>query len=170
MNKVERLLTAASFAISLSAPQWAMAEAIVVLKAEQAMFATQKAIVLGQQLSSQLKPQTTRYDAMGQKLQALKQRFEADKDLMSSDEAQKITLEIQGLSNEYNQLKQYLTNVKAQAEQEFLASMRPALDRVLRRLVEENNISLIINGQSVIYSNASIDITPKVIELLNLEP
>ena len=170
MNKVERLLTAAAFAIALSAPQWALAEAIVVLKAEQAMFATQKAIILGQQLTAQLKPQTTRYDTMGQELQALKQRFEADKDLMSNDEAQKITLEIQGISNEYNQLKQYLTNVKAQAEQEFLASMRPELDRVLRRLIEENNISLIINGQSVIYNTASIDITPKVIELLNLEP
>jgi len=103
-------------------------------------------------------------------LQALKQRFEADKDLMSTDEAQKITLEIQGISNEYNQLKQYLSNVKVQAEQEFLASMRPALDRVLRRLIEENNISLIMNGQSVIYNTASIDITPNVIELLNLEP
>ena len=170
MNKMERLLTAAAFAIALSAPQWALAEAIVVLKAEQAMFATQKAIILGQQLTAQLKPQTTRYDTMGQELQALKQRFEADKDLMSNDEAQKITLEIQGISNEYNQLKQYLTNVKAQAEQEFLASMRPELDRVLRRLIEENNISLIINGQSVIYNTASIDITPNVIELLNLEP
>ena len=170
MNKVERLFTAAALAIALSAPQWALAEAIVVLKAEQAMFATQKAIVLGQQLSAQLKPQTTRYDTMGQELQALKQRFEADKDLMSNDEAQKITLEIQGISNEYNQLKQYLSNVKVQAEQEFLASMRPALDRVLRRLIEENNISLIMNGQSVIYNTASIDITPNVIELLNLEP
>ena len=170
MNKVKRLLTAGAFAITLSAPQWAIAEAIVVLKAEQAMFATQKAIVLGQQLSAQLKPQTTRYDSMGLELQALKQRFEADKDLMSSDEVKKITLEIQGLGNEYKQLKQYLANVKAQAEQEFLASMRPALDRVLRRLIEENNISLIINGQSVIYNTASIDITPKVIELLNLEP
>ena len=170
MNKVERLFTAAALAIALSAPQWALAEAIVVLKAEQAMFATQKAIILGQQLTAQLKPQTTRYDAMGQELQALKQRFEADKDLMSNDEAQKITLEIQGISNEYNQLKQYLSNVKVQAEQEFLASMRPALDRVLRRLIEENNISLIMNGQSVIYNTASIDITPNVIELLNLEP
>jgi len=68
------------------------------------------------------------------------------------------------------QRNQYLTNVKVKAEQEFLASMRPELDRVLRRLIEENNISLIINGQSVIYNTASIDITPKVIELLNLEP
>ena len=170
MNKMERLLTAAAFAFALSAPQWAVAEVIVVLKAEQAMFATQKAILLGQQLSAQLKPQTTRYDSMGLELQASKQRFEADKDLMSSDEAKKITLEIKGLNNEHKQLKQYLTNLKVKAEQEFLGSMRPALDRVLRRLVEENNISLIINGQSVIYSNASIDITPKVIELLNLEP
>ena len=57
MNKVKKVLTAAVFAITLSAPQWAIAETIVVLKAEQAMFATGKAIALGQQLSAQLKPQ-----------------------------------------------------------------------------------------------------------------
>ena len=170
MNKVKKALTAATFAIALSAPQWAIAEAIVVLKAEQAIFATEKAIALGQQLSAQLKPQTTRYDAMGLELQALQQRFEADKDLMSSDEAQKLKVEIQALNNEYQQLQRYLSNVKAQAEQEFLANMRPALDKVLRQLIAENNISLIINGQSVIYNAAGIDITPKVVELLNLEP
>lgn len=170
MNKMKKALTAAAFAITLSAPQWAIAETIVVLKAEQAIFATGKAIALGQQLSAQLKPQTTRYDAMGLELQALQQRFEADKDLMSSDEAQKLTIEIQALGAEYQQLQQYLTNVKARAEQEFLANTRPALDKVLRQLIAENNISLIINGQSVIYNAAGIDITPKVVELLNLEP
>ena len=170
MNKMKKALTAAAFAITLSAPQWAIAETIVVLKAEQAIFATGKAIALGQQLSAQLKPQTTRYDAMGLELRALQQRFEADKDLMSSDEAQKLKVEIQALNNEYQQLQRYLSNVKAQAEQEFLANMRPALDKVLRQLIAENNISLIINGQSVIYNAAGIDITPKVVELLNLEP
>jgi len=170
MNKVKKVLTAAAFAITLSAPQLAIAEAIVVLKAEQAMFATGKAIALGQQLSAQLKPQTTRYDAMGAELQALQQRFEADQDLMSSDEAEKLKTEIQALNAEYQQLQQYLSNVKARAEQEFLANMRPALDKVLRQLITENNISLIINGQSVIYNAVGIDITPKVVELLNLEP
>ena len=170
MNKVKKVLIAAAFVITLSAPQLAIAEAIVVLKAEQAIFATGKAIALGQQLSVQLKPQTTRYDAMGAELQALQQRFEADQDLMSSDEAGKLKAEIQALNAEYQQLQQYLSNMKAQAEQEFLVSMRPALDKVLRQLIAENNISLIINGQSVIYNAAGIDITPKVVELLNLEP
>jgi len=170
MNKVKKVLTAVAFVITLSAPQLAIAEAIVVLKAEQAIFATGKAIALGQQLSVQLKPQTTRYDAMGAELQALQQRFEADQDLMSSDEAGKLKAEIQALNAEYQQLQQYLSNMKAQAEQEFLVSMRPALDKVLRQLIAENNISLIINGQSVIYNAAGIDITPKVVELLNLEP
>jgi len=170
MNKVKKVLTAAVFAITLSAPQWAIAETIVVLKAEQAMFATGKAIALGQQLSAQLKPQTIRYDAMGLELRALQQRFEADQDLMSGDEVQKLKIEIQALNAEYQQLQQYLTNVKARAEQEFLASMRPVLDKVLRQLIAENNISLIISGQSVIYNAAGIDITPKVVELLNLEP
>ena len=125
---------------------------------------------MGQQLSEQLKPQTTRFDAMGLELQALQQRLAADKDIMSSDEVQALQADIQALSAEYQQLNQYLSNAKMQTEQEFLANMRPALDKVLRNLIEENEISLIINGQSVIYNAAGIDITGKVVELLNLEP
>lgn len=170
MTNVTKLLSAAALAITLAMPQIAAADAIVVLKAEQAMFATAKAIALGQQLSEQLKPQTTRFDAMGVELQTLRQRLEADKDLMSSAEVQKLQDEIEALNQKYQQLNQYLSGVKAKTEQDFLASMRPALDRVLRQLIEENNISLIINGQSVIYNAAGIDITPKVVELLNLEP
>ena len=170
MNNMKIILAVAVLAVSLSAPRVAMAEAIVVLKAEQAIFATAKAVALGQKLSAQLKPQTSRFDAMGQNLKALQQRFEADKDLMTSDEVQQLQTQIQTLNIEYQQLQQYLTNTKIQVEQEFLANMRPALDKVLRVLIEKNNISLIINAQSVIYNAAGIDITPKVIELLNLEP
>ena len=164
------MIAAAAFAVTLSTPQLATASVIVVLKAEKAMFATEKAIALGQNLSAQLKPQTIRLDAMGQELQALQQRLEADKDIMSNDEVQKLQAEIQAVGVEYQKLKQYLSNVKLQVEQEFLANMRPVLDKVLRQLVEENDISLIINGQSVIYNAAGIDITGKVVELLNLEP
>ena len=170
MNKVKIILATAVFALTFSTSQLALANAIVVLKAEQAIFATAKAIALGQNLSAQLEPQAVRFDAMGKKLQALQQRFVADKDLMSSDELQTLQTEIQTLNGEYQGLQQYLANAKVGAEQEFLASMRPALDKVLRELIEKNNISLIINGQSVIYNSAGIDITPKVVELLNLEP
>ena len=170
MNKVKIILATAVFALTLSTSQLALANAIVVLKAEQAIFATAKAIALGKNLSAQLEPQAVRFDAMGKKLQALQQRFVADKDLMSSDELQTLQAEIQTLNGEYQGLQQYLANAKVGAEQEFLASMRPALDKVLRELIEKNNISLIINGQSVIYNSAGIDITPKVVELLNLEP
>ena len=170
MNKVKIMIAAAAFAVTLSTPQLAIANIIVVLKAKKAMFATEKAIALGQNLSAQVKPQTIRLDAMGQELQALQQRLEADKDIMSNDEVQKLQAEIQAVSVEYQKLKQYLSNVKLQVEQEFLANMRPVLDKVLRQLIEENDISLIINGQSAIYNAAGIDITSKVVELLNLEP
>lgn len=170
MNKVKLIINTVAFVFCFSVPQWASANAIVVLKAEQAIFATGKAIALGKSLSAQLEPQAMRFDAMGKKLQALQQRFVADKDLMSGDEVQQLETEIQALNIEFQQLQQYLTNTKARAEQEFLASMRPALDKVLRQLIEANNISLIVNGQSVIYNSDAIDITPKVVELLNLEP
>jgi len=170
MHKLPRILGFALLAMGLLVPALGHAQTIVVLKPEQAMFATEKAIALGHKLSAELKPQTTRFDAMGVELQALQQRLQADKDLMSAAEVQTLQAEIQALAAEYQQLQTYLSNTKLKIEQEFLASMRPALDKILRQLIEENNISLIINGQSVIYNAAGIDITPKVVELLNLEP
>jgi Skp family chaperone for outer membrane proteins len=140
-----------------------------VLKAEQAIFATQKALALGQQVSAQLKPQVVRFDSMGKELQALQQRLEIDKDLMSDDEVLQIKTQIQNLNAEYQQLQQYLSNAKLQAEQNFLTSMRPALDKVLGQFIKDNNPSVIINGNSVIYNATSVDITSKVVELLNLE-
>jgi outer membrane protein len=170
MNKLARMVALISLAVALLVPQIVNAEAIVVLKPEQAMFATDKAIALGQQLSAQLKPQTSRLDDMAQELQALRQRLQADKDLLSSAEVEALESQIQILGNEHQQLNNYLANIKGQTEQEFLAKMRPVLDKVLRQLIEANAISLIINGQSTIYHTAAMDITSKVVELLNLEP
>ena len=47
MNKVKIILATAVFALTFSTSQLALANAIVVLKAEQAIFATAKAIALG---------------------------------------------------------------------------------------------------------------------------
>jgi len=158
-----------TFIATLLGPQLAIAQGIFVLKAEQAIFATQKALALGQQVSAQLKPQVVRFDSMGKELQALQQRLEIDKDLMSDDEVLQIKTQIQNLNAEYQQLQQYLSNAKLQAEQNFLTSMRPALDKVLGQFIKDNNPSVIINGNSVIYNATSVDITSKVVELLNLE-
>ncbi|MCO4837432.1 MAG: OmpH family outer membrane protein [Oceanospirillaceae bacterium] len=170
MKKFKKLLVASVFFTSLVGPQLVIAEGVFVLKAEQAIFATQKALALGQQVSAQLKPQVVRFDAMGGQLQALQQRLEADKELMSDDEVLQMKTQIQNLNMEYQQLQQYLSNAKLQAEQNFLTSMRPALDKVLGQFIKDNAPALIINGNSVIYSVQSVDITPTVVELLNLEP
>lgn len=169
MNRIEKTVIVMTFIATLLGPRLAIAQGIFVLKAEQAIFATQKALALGQQVSAQLKPQVVRFDSMGKELQALQQRLEIDKDLMSDDEVLQIKTQIQNLNAEYQQLQQYLSNAKLQAEQNFLTSMRPALDKVLGQFIKDNNPSVIINGNSVIYNATSVDITSKVVELLNLE-
>ncbi|MDB4001710.1 OmpH family outer membrane protein [Oceanospirillaceae bacterium] len=169
MNRIDKTVIAMTFIATLLGPHLAIAQGIFVLKAEQAIFATQKALALGQQVSAQLKPQVVRFDSMGKELQALQQRLEIDKDLMSDDEVLQIKTQIQNLNAEYQQLQQYLSNAKLQAEQNFLTSMRPALDKVLGQFIKDNNPSVIINGNSVIYNATSVDITSKVVELLNLE-
>ena len=44
------------------------ASTIVILNPEQAVFATEKAKKLGQELAASMKPQTSRYDNMGLQL------------------------------------------------------------------------------------------------------
>ena len=98
MNKVKLIFNTVAFVLCLSLPQWVLANAIVVLKVEQAIFATGKAIALGKSLSAKLEPQALRFDTIGKKLQATQQRMVADKDLMSSDEVQQLEADIQTLT------------------------------------------------------------------------
>ncbi len=169
MNKMKQTIALFALAFGLLGSNVVHAEAIAVLNPEKAMFATQEAVELGQQLSERLQPQAARFEQMGQDLRALQARLETDKDLMTADEVQGLKNQIQNMNVELQQLQQYLNNSKLKAEQDFVAQMKPKLDRVLRQVIQENNISLIINGQSIIYNAPGVDITSKVVELLNLE-
>ncbi|WP_315982403.1 OmpH family outer membrane protein [Aliamphritea spongicola] len=45
--------------------------------------------------------------------------------------------------------------------------MRPRLDAVIRDMIEKGGYDVVINKQSTIYAKPELDITAKVVELLN---
>ena len=163
------LLQASVLLIALIASHLSMAQTVVAFSPEKAMFATQAAKQLGQQLNQQLAPQTQRLQDLGVELQALQQRHQQDQALMSGDEVQELETEIQIQSQEYRKLQQYINNAKVQTEQKFLASMKPRLDAVLRTYIETNNVGLIVNSSAVIYAVQGVDITAEIATLLDQE-
>ena len=157
------LLLAASIAFS----GLAAAQNIAVFSPEKALFATQAAAQLGQQLNQQLKPQSERLQAIGKELQALQKRHKEDQSLMSADELKQLELQINQQSQEFQKLQQYLKNAKLQTEQKFLASMRPKLDGALKTYIEANDIALIVNSNAVVYSRSGVDITAAITAMLD---
>lgn len=163
------LIKAGVLAITLLTSAVSMAQNVVTFSPEKAMFATQAAKQLGQQLSEQLAPQTQRLNELGAEVKALQQRHQQDQALMSVEELQQLEQQIQLQSQEYRKLQQYINNAKLQTEQKFMASMKPRLDAVLRTYIEANNVGLILNSSAVIYAAQGVDITAEIATLLDQE-
>ncbi|MGB0446501.1 MAG: OmpH family outer membrane protein [Pseudomonadales bacterium] len=164
---MRNLLKGLLVALGISLSSLAAADKIAIFSPEKAIFDTQAAIQLGQQLSEQLQPQSQRLESVGQELQALQKRLEEDQALLSSEELQQLQQQINQQSQVFQQLNQYLNNAKLQTEQEFLQLMRPKLDEVLTKYIEANNISLILNRNAVVYVQDDIEITAAITALLD---
>ena len=163
------LMKASLLVVTMFASTLALAQNVVTLSPEKAMFGTQAAKQLGQQLSQQLAPQSQRLQELGAEVQALQERHKQDQALMSAEELQQLEQQIQLQSQEYRKLQQYINNAKVQTEQKFLASMKSRLDAVLRTYIETNNVGLIVNSSAVIYAAQGVDITAEVVTLLDQE-
>jgi outer membrane protein len=164
---MRNLLTGVLVALGISLSSLAVADKIAIFSPEIAIFDTQAAKQLGQQLSEQLRPQGERLESVNQELEALQKRLEADQAILSSEELQQLQQQINQKTQIFQQLNQFINNAKLQTEQEFTQLMRPKLDEVLTKYIEANNISLILNRNAVIYLQGDIEITAAITALLD---
>lgn len=98
---------------------------------------------------------------------ALQAELNQSQGLASSEQLEQKQLQFQKVFDEYQRQGQVLQQQRAAEEQKFLQTMRPKLDAVIKSLIEEKEISLILNRQSAIYVEPGIDITPDIIQRLN---
>lgn len=95
--------------------------------------------------------------------------FELNKGLLTQEQIQQKDLQFKKVYGEYQRQLQALQQQRAAMEKEFLEGMRPKLDQVIKALIDEGDISLIINRQSAIYVEPRIDITGEIIKRLNAQ-
>ncbi len=95
--------------------------------------------------------------------------FELNKGLLTQQQIQQKDLQFKKVYGEYQRQLQALQQQRAALEKEFLDGMRSKLDQVIKALIDEGDISLIINRQSAIYVEPRIDITGEIIKRLNAQ-
>lgn len=147
----------------------AQAGVIVALGVQDALLASDAAKTFREELAAQTASAERSVLDLESQARELRTKIQTNQDLMSRDELNALQLQFQKTFDEYQRQGQALQQNRAEQEQRFISDMRPKLDQIIRKLIEERDISLIVNRQSTIYMEPGIDITPEVLKRLNEE-
>jgi len=163
------ILRSLLFWVFAAISQSSIAGSMVVLDVQAALQSSNAAEAFRASLvknTSQQESQVRDLETQAKKMQS---DFELNKGLLTQEQIQQKDLQFKKVYGEYQRQLQALQQQRAAMEKEFLEGMRPKLDQVIKALIDEGDISLIINRQSAIYVEPRIDITGEIIKRLNAQ-
>ena len=160
-----RITTGLFSALLLMFSLQAEAGKVVALGAQDALKASAAEQAFMQTLLDETAVQEKRVVKLQQQAEELQVRLQSKE--LSKDEGQRLQLQLQKVATEFQRQGSALQQERAQREQAFIDEMRPKLDAVLRELIEEQDISVILNRQATIFMEAGVDITAEVVKRLD---
>ena len=120
-----------------------------------------------QRLKNKFESESKKFSAEEENLRKQESELISQKKALSNEDYQKKVDELRKKVAKLQTDKQNSLNgiakSRAQARQELLKNVNP----ILKTYMEENNIRLIVDKQSVILGDTTLEITDKIIELLN---
>ena len=140
---------------------------IAVVDLREALLQSNAARSFGEELKGEFADEERRLKTLGDEATQLQERLKTDGAIMSEDERSKLSVDLENKAQEFNFLKQKYQQAITKREEMFLKSSRPKLDAAIRQIAEKGGYSLILPANVAIYSTASDDITPQLIEALN---
>lgn len=153
------------FALCLSVT--AHAEKIAVLGVQEALLASSAAADFRNKLKAEFSKEEQKVLDLEKQVKAARDKVAKNKDLVSAGELKKLQVQFQKVFAEYQRSGQALQQKRMQREQSFIQEMRPKLDKVIRGLIEKEGYDLVIAKQATMFAKKELDITSKVVELLN---
>jgi len=148
----------------------AMAEKVAVISVQQALFSSQAAIQFREQLQQQLNGDQQRILRLESEAQRLRSKIEASEGKVTDQQRGQMSLQFRKVFEQYQQASEQLQATRSEREREFLSTMRPKLDSVIRQLIEQQGIDVVIKREQTVYAKPALDLTEQVIEGLNLQP
>ena len=140
---------------------------IGVLNALQALFNSDAARVVQQELEQEFASDETRAQGLTDQLNALREEFQQNEAVMSQEEIRRMNSNAQDLQVQLQLIQERVQAALQEKNQQFLESQQASLAAAVTDVVAEGGFDLILNSDSAPYFAPVLDITAKVTAKLN---
>ncbi|WP_207061752.1 OmpH family outer membrane protein [Motiliproteus sp. SC1-56] len=148
-------------------PVAAWGETIAVLDIESAIRASKPADEFRQQLNEEFSTEQAQLRQLQEQGNALQEKAQKEADFLSEEERQRLMGDIQAKYQEFQQLSNRLKQRSQQREQAFLEQLRPQVEAILQKMVDDQDIDVILNKKALVYAKPDLDLTQAVVDKLN---
>ena len=140
---------------------------IGILNAIQALFNSDAARVVQQELEQEFAQDEQRANELTEELAALQEQYQQNEAVMSEDEVRRMNSDAQDLQVQLQLIQERVQTALQEKNQEFVQSMQEELTQAVMDVVAEGGFDLILNTESAPYFAPVLDITPRVTAKLN---
>ena len=140
---------------------------IGVLNALQALFNSDAARIVQEELEQEFSVDETRAQTLTEELTTLGEEFQQNEAVMTDEEKRRMNADAQDLQVQLQLIQERVQQALQQKNQEFLESMQEELAAAVTDVVAEGGFDLILNVDSAPYFAPVLDITPRVTAKLN---
>lgn len=145
----------------------AMAGSVAVLGVEEALLGSSAAKSFREELKKEFADEEKQLVALEKQARDLRDKLQKNAGLASEEDIKQMRMQFQKAFAEYQRRGQELQQRRSERQQAFIAEMRPRLDKAIRELIEKEKYEVVVAKQATVYSANSVDLTPRLIELLN---
>ena len=163
MKKVILLLGVVIFAQNVAAQD----TKIGILNAIQALFNSDAARVVQEELEQEFAQDEQRATELTEELTALQEQYQQNEAVMSEDEVRRMNSDAQDLQVQLQLIQERVQTALQEKNQEFVQSMQEELTQAVADVVAEGGFDLILNTESAPYFAPVLDITARVTAKLN---
>lgn len=140
---------------------------IGVLNALQALFNSDAARVVQEELEQEFSADEARAQELTTQLQDLSAKFQQDEAVMTDEEKRRMNSNAQDIQVQIQLIQERVQTALQEKNQQFLQSMQADLATAVSDVVAEGGYDLILNVDSAPYFAPVLDITAKVTAKLN---
>ena len=157
----------AGFLLAVMLSGQVMAEKVVVLDAMQALRATEAAKQFDAGLKEELADKQAQLLDLEKQAKAAKDKLDANRGLASPEQLKQLQEQFKKAFAEYQRRGKEMQQEGMQRQQAFMNEMRPKVDKVVNDLIQQEGYDIILSRSAISYAKPELDITAKVVELLN---
>ena len=140
---------------------------IVVLDSVRAILESDEAKLLAEAANKEMEAEQNELRSLAEKMQGLNGKLQTDGEVMAATEKRKMQKDIEDMQIDLQFRSQKLQKEVQDKRQEILQALAPKFDKVLKDIIQVEQIDLIMAPQALQYANSKHDITRRVTEKLN---